>query len=80
METYDEWAEEVGIFKDSESREAWEHQQEKIDALTLKQSKWCWYLVIDDAGNVDEAFNSEIGANLWSVENGGTVIKVKESV
>jgi hypothetical protein len=32
-ETYDEWAKSVGIFPDSESREAWEHQQEKIDRL-----------------------------------------------
>jgi len=31
--TYDEWAEEVGIFKDSESREAWDYQQEIIDKL-----------------------------------------------
>lgn len=32
-QSYDEWAEEVGIFKDSESREAWEYQQKKVDAL-----------------------------------------------
>ena len=31
--TYDEWADEVGIFKDSESREAWDFQQARIDQL-----------------------------------------------
>jgi len=31
--TYDEWADEVGIFKDSESREAWDYQQKRIDKL-----------------------------------------------
>lgn len=32
-ETYDDWADEVGVFKDSESQEAWEHQQLKINYL-----------------------------------------------
>ena len=33
-DNYEVWCEEVGIIPDSESREAWEHQQEKIDKLT----------------------------------------------
>lgn len=32
-ETYTEWADRVGIIRDEESYEAWEHQQLKIDAL-----------------------------------------------
>lgn len=78
-ESYDEWADEVGIFKDSESMEAWEHQQKKIDALMQNTNNdWRWYLVIDEQGNVDEAFNSLDGAEDWKVRNGGNIIKVKE--
>ena len=34
LDTYEVWCDEVGIIPDTESREAWEHQQEKIDKLT----------------------------------------------
>lgn len=37
--TYDEWVEEVGIFKDEESREAWDYQQEIIDELNSNIEK-----------------------------------------
>lgn len=37
-----------------------------------------WYLVVDSKGNVEEAFNSKIGADQWADDHGGTVIKVKE--
>ena len=39
---------------------------------------WRWFIVVDDEGNCDEVFNSKMGAEVWAVEHGGTVIKVKE--
>ena len=40
---------------------------------------WCWYLVIDEDGNVEEAFNSEFGAEYCLEELGsGFIVKVKE--
>ena len=85
-ESYEKWAEEVGILEDSESREAWEHQKEKIDVLkellstyrTMSLNDYRWYLVVDSKGNVEEAFNSKIGAEDWVKDHGGIIVKVKE--
>ena len=44
----------------------------------VERPDWVWYLVVDEEGNIDEGFNSFVGAKLWTDEHGGTIIKVKE--
>lgn len=46
--------------------------------MDIPKDEWCWYLVVDSKGNVDEAFNSKIGAEVWVEDHGGIIIKVKE--
>ena len=41
---------------------------------------WCWFLVIDERGDVSEAFNSKFGADGWAEDHGGIVIKVKQVI
>ena len=44
----------------------------------ITRDKWRWYLVVDDEGNVEEAFNSFAGAADYAENYGGTIIPVKE--
>jgi len=39
---------------------------------------WVWHLVVDETGDVKEAFNSLYGAERWAEDHGGYVVKVKE--
>ena len=43
-----------------------------------KREDWIWYLVVDENGNVDEAFNSPEGAEEYQEVWGGIIIPVKE--
>lgn len=44
----------------------------------MERKDWCWYLVVDEEGNIEEGFNSKIAAEDWAEEYGGEVLKVKE--
>jgi hypothetical protein len=45
----------------------------------MDKDEYRWYLVVDAKGNVDEAFNSLEGARNWKKNNGGHIVKVKET-
>lgn len=45
---------------------------------TETDPNWCWFLVVDERGNVDESFNSIAGAEGWKEDHGGIIVKVKE--
>ena len=39
---------------------------------------WRWYLVVDEQGNIQEGFNSLVGATIYWEEHGGIIVKVKQ--
>ena len=52
--TYEDWCKKVGIIQDSESREAWDYQQKRIDELNEERDKLlerdAWLCALEAAG------------------------------